>query len=407
MENNNEGKWQTPSNKKGDGAQQNVVVHTANTQCASSSNAFALLEEHTEEDTAAPISGDTPSIVTNAKKISWGESEPNVNEVGNVIIANLALCEDFEQGMGFLQSSMATIAASATRLVEKQRADANNAKSSERDTVRGLHDLALFGRSFSQSMTANLTELTAVINSIEKQKNEILEGWNTFVQDLNKTHVDESVQHVQAQPGSFRAALEGVRIPSIVRSPITPQILPIADITVTSIGMMDVTCPSSTNIKNVPLFGIQYNTALSCFMINLDGTVYSFGTGQFMTRKNKHVKGESTMYGKRCDPRAMSCNGINCTYYHDPLKFTNNPHTTRNMAMPYITEDLIKLVASDQDIMSNAPFTSNPFVVEDIVQLAGMLLLKAIVVKNVIKSAAPRARGKSSASATRNTSGKK
>jgi hypothetical protein len=408
MENNNEGEWQTTSCKKNERAQ--PIADTVNTQCASSNNAFALLDEEVKEITSSQhstgVSAQVVPIVANAKKVAWGDdSEPDVNQVTNVIAHNLAQCDDFEQSMKFLQSAMAAITASAANIVEKQRTVANNDKSSERETVRGLHNLALFGRSFSQSMSDNLIELTTVITSIEKQKKEILDGWNTFVHDLNKENVTENVQIPKTMHGSFLEALEGIRAPQHSNTQQIRQV--VTNTTVTSIGMVDVTCPTSTDVKNVPLFGIQYNPALGCFMINLEGSVYSFGTGQFMLRKNKNTKGESTMYGKRCNPRTMSCNGASCTYYHDPLKFTKNPHTERNMAVPYITEDLIKSIASDQDIMTNAPFSSNPFIVEDIVQLAGMLLLKAISVKNIIKSTRGRSSGKFTGPHIPNNSNKK
>jgi hypothetical protein len=119
----------------------------------------------------------------------------------------------------------------------------------------------------------------------------------------------------------------------------------------------------------------------------LEGDVYSFGTGKFIYRKGRNS--ESTLYGKRCNPSAMTCNQDSCTYYHDPLKFANG-HTSRNMAIHYITEDLVKGVATDQDILSNDALESNPFIVEDLVQLGGMLLLKAMAVKSVLRKTQSR-----------------
>jgi hypothetical protein len=51
--------------------------------------------------------------------------------------------------------------------------------------------------------------------------------------------------------------------------------------------------------------------------------------------------------------------------------------------MSYITEELIKNI-SDDDYIANIT-NKNPFIVEDIVQLAGMLLIKAVAVKKSLR----------------------
>lgn len=196
--------------------------------------------------------------------------------------------------------------------------------------------------------------------------------------DEQKPHAPRQILQ-RPNNSSFLSVLEGGRH---VAAPMQQSRLGPNTIS-TTVGIVDVKCPVSSSSRDVPLMTIKYNPSLSSFLINLDGDVYSFGLGKFVSRRGKN---ESTMYGKRCNPRTMLCKGASCTYYHDPLKFANNAHTERNMAVSYITEELIKGIATDQDVLSNTSYSTNPFIVEDIVQLAGMLLLKAIAVKSVIRN---------------------
>jgi hypothetical protein len=400
MENKN-GEWRTAINKKKDKERMSakepekivtplVDDATADKSALNLNNSFSSLVEKESDDkknakTTNVVTPTTP-YKSNTFIKEWGYiQDPEIRDVMNAVNNNLEKCENFEQRMKFLQDSMASIADLAAVQIREQRHDVDNDKTTDRETVRGLHNLAQFGTSFSVAMSANLIVINNAIESIEKKKLEILDGWNKFVQDLNEkeTVSDPNESTIQTKSSSFIGALEGGRHITTRNS---------TNLITASIGLIDIKCPVSNNPKDVPLMGIQYNPKLSCFVINLDGDLYSFGTGQFTYRKGKCVNGESTLYGKRCNPREMTCNGASCTYYHDPLKFSTHAHSTRNMAIPYIAEDLIKGIASDQEIVSNTSYEKNPFIVEDIVQLAGMLLLKAMSVKSIVKSNSTRSR---------------
>ena len=393
----NNSEWRTATNKKKDKVHTTVNVKDSDHLGTSTSedtvvnkhilnlnNSFSSLDSKVEDKKTRPVKSNTKLIsALNSSEIKeWGyDQEPEVSDVTKTVRNNLDKCENFEQRMGFLQVSMSSIADIAASLIREQRCIVNNNKATDRETVKGLHDLAQFGTLFSKSTSDNLIVINDAIDSIEKQKTDILDGWNKFVQDLNTCDEKEMSRDCNglqyaANESSFLGALENGR--HIISRNSTNNVS-------TSIGLIDIKCPASSNIKNVPLMGIRYNASLSCFVINLDGEMYSFGSGQFTSRKGKGINGESTLYGKRCNPREMNCSGAACTYYHDPLKFAKHAHSTRNMAIPYITEDLIKGIASDQEIISNTSYEKNPFIVEDIVQLAGMLLLKAIAVKSVVK----------------------
>jgi hypothetical protein len=388
--------WRTATNKKKDKVN-NIVNAKVSDRATSSTggdvavnknslhlnNSFSSLDNKDVENKKSCVKPNTklisPHCTMEIKE--WGyDQEPEVGDVLSTVKRNIDKCENFEQRMGFLQESMAVIADTAASLIRDERGVVDDNNTTDRETVKGLHDLAQFGTAFSKSMSDNLIVINDAIDSIEKQKTDILDGWNKFVQNLNMcNHID--VPKNNTNDSSFLGALENGR--HIISGNSTNNMT-------TSIGLIDVKCPTYSNAKNMPLMSIQYSASLSCFVINLDGDVYSFGSGKFTSRKGKCSTGESTLYGKRCNPREMNCSGASCTYYHDPLKFAKHAHSTRNMSIPYITEDLIKGIASDQEIVSNTSYDKNPFIVEDIVQLAGMLLLKAIAVKSIVANGSSR-----------------
>lgn len=346
----------------------------------------AYVDEIKEEKVTVPIS----QLKSRAQ--SWGDmsEEPDVNVVMKRVALDMEKGDDFEQKMSFLRELMGLIASSAASLIETERKNLENEyAANDRDTVRRLHDLSTYGRTFGTSMSKNLGVITEAVDEIEKQMKDILEGWNKFVREITGEHAGPAVTQkrilqrpVQQQSMSYSSALVGNGGPTPV-----PQRIPTSNTITTSVGIVDIKAPVATDSRDVPLMGIRFNPALGVFMINLEEEVYSFGTGKFIYRKGRNS--ESTLYGKRCNPAAMTCNEDSCTYYHDPLKFANG-HTSRNMAIHYITEDLVKGVASDQDILANDTLDRNPFIVEDLVQLGGMLLLKAMAVKSVLRKTPSR-----------------
>lgn len=374
MDTKNEGAWQVATNKK-------------------------KANGHVSPDAAhnAPIPSRSPSSSNlvksspDAKRSSWGDidndTDPELNDVMSTVADNINKCKDFQHRMTFLKDVMASIAKNAADTITEEKKAIDNKKMNDRDVVQGLHDLSQFGTSFSQSMSDKLTVIRDAIGEIENQKRNILDGWNKFVRELSQpTDSDKSQDHQRQTASrlaatsqnsmSFISALEGGKHAAIVQR--------IGSNTVTaSVGISDIKCPVASNPKDVALMAINYIPSLSTFVINLDGSLYSFGKGKFVSRRGKN---ESTLYGKRCNPRIMACKGASCTYYHDPLIFTSDSHAERNMAIPYITDELIKGIATDQDILSNTTYANNPFIVEDIVQLAGMLLLRAIAVKTIINN---------------------
>jgi hypothetical protein len=406
-DNKNNCEWQTTTNKKKDGGSTVIaskaqesdialpVVTMVNKPALDLNNSFSSLDDSNDEKENKHKKISKSSQRAIVERQTWGDMhEPNVDEVSSTLMHNIDRCDHFEQRMDLLRESIAVIVDTAASLMKKQHSVINKDATKDREKVKGLHELGLFGSAFTLSMSDNLLRINATINDIEKQKNDILDGWDVFIQNLNpsneKNNTEQSTERsiLQRPPSnaSFINALEGGRHVDTRN----PTIL----ITAT-IGSANVKSPVTSNIKNIPLMCIQYSAALSCYVINLDGDMYSFGTGKFTSRKGKNVDGDSVLYNKRCNPREMNCSGASCTYYHDPLKFANNAHLTRNMAIPYITEDLIKGIATDREIVSNtSSYEKNPFIVEDIVQLAGMLLLKALAVKSVIKSNSTQSRSR-------------
>lgn len=417
--NNDSGDWQTAGGKKS-AAVKAVTTSDMNTEKPpiKTANSFAVIDaEHSDDesvytgqhhpsaefnddvvtkDETAPVLQPNPVTTIKARSQSWGDmsDEPDVKSVMNSISEEATKCEDFEHKMTFFRELMGSIATSAASLIATERKSLNSESvANDRDTVRKLHDLATYGRSFGESMAANLGVINNAVNDIERQMNTILDGWNKFVRELTgerETHEEQKkiVQRPTAvQPISYSSALSGnVSAPSAFTTLQRPTAC--NNITI-PMGIVDITSPVSTDRKDVPLMCIRYNPTLGVFMINLEGEIYSFGKGNFIYKKGRN--NESVLYCKRCDPSIMTCNENTCTYYHDPLKFTNG-HVSRDMAIHYITKDLVKGVATDQDILANDTLDRNPFIVEDLVQLGGMLMLKAMAVKSVLSKMPNRAR---------------
>jgi hypothetical protein len=376
MENQYDAEWQIATNKKKSSThevhQKNDVDVIVN---KNEENAFSLLSADNEK----PPKPEKPTIETK----SWGDDDIDLKPIISILNTNLENCEDCQQRTQFLKDVMGLIAERAANIIIDERQSLNNNNMNDKETLKGLHELSQFGSAFSKSMTDTVSVINDAVNSIEKQKKDILDGWNKFVQEMNpqsspSTKKTDTAKYNNTQLAqsstSFLNAFEGGK-----RTPTSSVPRAIATKVIT-VGLEDIKCPTTTSTKDIPLMAIQYNTTLNTFLINLDGTVYSFGYGNFISRKTKN---ESTLYGKRCNPRSMTCKDAECTYFHDPLLFPTNSHSERNMAVSYITEDLIKSIGTDQDILANTLSTTNPFIVEDIVQLAGMLLLKALAVKKI------------------------
>jgi hypothetical protein len=200
----------------------------------------------------------------------------------------------------------------------------------------------------------------------ESEKNSALDGLKTFLASIDHSMIPAEIK--KPEPGAYSAAAAGKKI--------TPNQQLMASV---PLGPGNLVLPMTRDRSDIGPMSIKYASDLGVFLINMDGKLYSFCNGVFISRSNK--TGDNTLYGKRCNPISTKCIGTNCTYYHDPLMHSNG-HTMRNMGVHYVISELINGIANDADIAEIAR-GKNKFIVEDIISLAGMLLIKAFQVKKI------------------------
>ena len=87
-----------------------------------------------------------------------------------------------------------------------------------------------------------------------------------------------------------------------------------------------------------------------------------------------------------CVPRRGNtvCAKEHCRYYHDPLKFPpSKASVARNLSMSYI-HDILESVADDTDVITNRLHVNHKNMVQDMIQFAGILIVKAVSLKKII-----------------------
>jgi hypothetical protein len=346
-----------------------------------SSESDATSCELESKNSFAEISGDTEAKLSPQKK-TWAEmsEDPNLMAVATSLSQLLnEECSSFGESMDLLARVINTVIVTKAKEIINQERDGLNA-SSQTEMVSRIHRLTTECKKFTTSMVDGVAAVNSVLDDLNKKKSDILSEMERFVRQMTAESDPVVVPVVaparvvpevsqRAKPATYAASVRAEPNASTTTHALVT----------TKIGLVDVTAPVANNTMNVPPMTIRFCPSINSFLINLDGEIYSFGAGTFVTRNSKTV----AIYGKRCNSKE-ACDEATCTYYHDPLKFANG-HLTRNMSIHYITEDLIKGVATDEDILANT-FSRNPFLVEDLVQLAGMLLLKSLAVKRMVKN---------------------
>jgi hypothetical protein len=356
-------------------------------------NSFSILRDPECEDSNNESDEEnkpTTSVVINDKKtevtdpsVKWGDiTEPCDKNIINEIDKNISLMDYHDEQMVFLSSIISKSVSMLADIINKQKdIDATNLTISEKERVRNLHELEISSNVVRLSLNTVMGKINKSIINVEKEKNKIINDWNNIINDINtstSTKFTIPVNEVNVLNSNNRSV--SIRKPISYLNAISVKPEPQNDIinyVNAKIGKV-----AYTNGKNDNIVSIKFNDEKKCYVIKLDGKDYSFTDGSFIQRDRRNTSHTVIKYGKRCDPKRMRCSGATCTYYHDPLKSSQYGHTTRNLAMSYIMEELIKSVSDDEYIANVTG--QNPFLVEDIVQLAGMLLIKAVAVKKIL-----------------------
>jgi hypothetical protein len=309
-----------------------------------------------------------PAVEFSGPRLMNGETWADASTIGgyeevlDAISEELVCQETFSNQVEYLHSILIGINEKLfTILRKKNTAISSDGGASDKDKLGSYHSIITTMYGMGEKVRKSRDDLDTAINETLEGKRKILDGWNDILADIGESaakqsSVKSSYSMIVAPPAS-----QGDRC------------------IVIGSGLANITTPICNSVNNVPPMGIRYNTTMGVFVINLNGTLYSFGEGSFIENKRRS---EKLTRGKRCDVSIGKC-GRKCTYYHDPLHFIEG-HKVRHMSMFYICEVLIRSVATDMDILKADTIANTPHFVADLVQLAGMLMLKAMSTKKVL-----------------------
>lgn len=142
-------------------------------------------------------------------------------------------------------------------------------------------------------------------------------------------------------------------------------------------GIVDINMPVISQIQDSIDFTMSYLDYCNVFVIRMGETVFTTGPGNFVNLKNSSGK---TKHAKRC-LNPQPCRYKNCKYYHDPCIVYDDYNVERKFALSYILQ-MLNAVKNSNDIIENKAIR-NPNFVRDLVQLGGIILVKAAQIKTL------------------------
>ena len=329
----------------------------------------------------------------------------------------MTACQSFEAQLEYVSGFASAVLKLGMSLIKDRKHAVEKNPPSEKELVNDLHVICTHGRDTVRKVEECTKNITAIVNECESKKNTTLDELKNFLLGMTseKSNKMAEMPLQKASRADTRCSALGVvshpegtkvvkrasdlfprdrgKYSAIVTrdDPVGSQNVDTVSVPVSlaDVGVANLVAPlarrDSCDVFDMQQMSIKYATNLGVFLIKVDGVIYSFCNGVFVSRPSGRVRdasgktGDNTLYGKRCNPGVARCIGAECTYYHDPLTHTNG-HTSRNMGVHYVVSELISGVSTDADIIETAR-GRNKYIVEDIVQLAGMLLIKAFLVK--------------------------
>lgn len=142
-------------------------------------------------------------------------------------------------------------------------------------------------------------------------------------------------------------------------------------------GVVDINIPVISTVQESIGFTLCYLDYCKVFVIRMGNTVFTTGPGNFVDLKNSNGK---TKHAKRC-LNPQPCQYKNCKYYHDPCIVYDDFNEERNFALSYVLQ-LLGSVKHNTDLLENKNIR-NPNFLRDLVQLGGIILLKAAQIKSL------------------------
>lgn len=364
-------------------------------QVCETDNLYEILDGNSDtgsdniESTSSLQTEDIKPLLSEPSR-KWGDAaEPCYDVIMKEIDKNILLIDYHEDQMVFLSKLVSKTLSLVNDIINTQKQSILDSMNTtgEKEGIRHFYDLIKESNTIKNSLEIDFNKMSENIVSVSSEKEKIISSWNNVIKSFSDNYTTPKVSPLLSPTKSFVDANNRtvtIRKPiSYLESMNKEKKEPGPSNVVYAYTTLGKVLADGSLDKNDTSVSIKYNETKKYFVIRLNGHDYSFTDGSFIQRDKRNPVQTVVKYGKRCDSKRMLCNGSTCTYYHDPLKFSQHEHSSRNFAMSYITEELIKNV-SDEDYIANIN-TKNPFIVEDIVQLAGMLLIKAMSVKKTLR----------------------
>jgi len=140
-------------------------------------------------------------------------------------------------------------------------------------------------------------------------------------------------------------------------------------------GIVDVNMPVVSDIQDTIGFTLSYLDYCRVSVIRMGNNVFTTGPGNFVNLKNSNGK---TKHAKRCKNQ-QPCRNKHCDYYHDPCVTYEDFNDERNFALSYVLQ-MLGAVKNNTDLLENKS-VRDPNFVRDLVQLGGIILIKAAQIK--------------------------
>lgn len=142
-------------------------------------------------------------------------------------------------------------------------------------------------------------------------------------------------------------------------------------------GIVSINMPIISKIQDSTEFTFSYIDYHKVFVTRIGNTVFTTGPGNFVNLKKSSGK---TKHAKRC-LNNQPCQYKKCKYYHDPCIMQNDFNTERNFELSYVMQ-ILGAVKNPTDLLENK-IIRDPNFVRDLVQLGGIILLKAAQIKEL------------------------
>jgi len=305
----------------------------------------------------------------NSKKIEWGSETPDDTEekiLGSIDIALDLINKgefDYEKKIKYVQNCICKLVDATSKIIKNEYTEIDNSHKtndeidkSDKDVINSLKKLSTTAKSFNDDVEKSLSVVNTEIEPINNKKTAIINKWYEIINSVENNGENKHNKN----------------------NVIDDMIYDDSNVAI-DIGLTKIDVPITLNSSKVPPMNIMYNPKIKSFLINLGGDIYSFGTGKFISMR---AYNGVIFYGRRCSlENNNQCSKKLCKYFHDPLTNTNKPHNERSMSIQYIVDDLLNPIATNQDIISIRNSSRNKNIVKDLVQLAGMILIKAMNIK--------------------------